>query len=140
MVPEFEAARGVAAVAVDVQRIVALLEPVLDAVSAAGGAAAIQRERQRGYDNEVYRTNYRISLVKNMLCSKFHRQKGFILILFLCRILVPVRSRGRASDARVAARDFAILVEGLGFRVLGFGFRVKSAGFKVEVLGVGCRV
>ena len=78
MVPGFEAARGVAAVAVDIQRIIALFEPVLDAVSAAGGAAAIQRERQRGYGDEVYWANYRISLVKNMLCSKFHRQKGFI--------------------------------------------------------------
>ena len=32
--------------------------------------------------NDVYRTNSLIILVKNMLCSRLHRQTGVILIIF----------------------------------------------------------
>ena len=38
--------------------------------------------------NEVYYTNHLILLVKNMLCSEHHCQKGFNLILFSFRDLV----------------------------------------------------
>ena len=38
--------------------------------------------------DEVYYTNSLISLVKNMLCSRLHCQKGFNLIPFLYKIRV----------------------------------------------------
>jgi len=39
--------------------------------------------------NEVYHTNSLVLLVKDILCSKLHCQKGFYLILFSYKVVYP---------------------------------------------------
>ena len=69
----------------------------------------MERELNRNLsDNEVYYTNSSILLVKNMLCSKLHCQKGFYLILFAYEIIPGALIRVKGE----------LLEEAAGFGVL----------------------
>jgi hypothetical protein len=51
--------------------------------------------------DDFYYKDYLVSLVKNMLCSQLHRQKGFDLImLFIQNSFDLGRGTGRAEDAQ----------------------------------------
>ena len=71
--------------------------------------------------DEIYFTNSLILLVKNMLYSKLHCQRGFNLILFSCKIW------GAAFAALLLLR---------GFEVTDVQCGVWDVGFGVECLGI----
>ena len=68
--------------------------------------------------NEIYYTIFEILLVKNMLCSKLHYQKGFNLNLFSYKILAP------ASNAPPGCPREQVW--GGGVRFHGSGVRIRD--------------
>ena len=69
--------------------------------------------------NEVYYTNSSILLVKNMLCSKLHCQKGFDLILFLYKIAQT--DRAWFGDEQAGVRQSCVRQSGIRQSGVRFG-------------------